>query len=166
VKKQVVSALVAFAAGALFAIGLVVSGMTDPAKVRGFLDVAGDWDPSLALVMVGGIGTHFVLRRLILRRAAPVASPTFADPAKAPIDAKLLAGSALFGVGWGLAGYCPGPAIVTAGAAGREGLLFVLAMAGGILLHRLVRARPAPAAEPRSTPQVAAPLAASKPIDG
>ena len=68
-KKHVLSALVAFAAGALFAIGLVVSGMTDPAKVRGFLDVAGDWDPSLALVMVGGIGTHFVLRRFVLRRA-------------------------------------------------------------------------------------------------
>ena len=133
------SAGVAFFAGALFSVGLVVSGMTQPAKVVGFLDVTGAWDPSLALVMVGAIGVHFVARRLILRRGAPVAAAAFDEPKGTSLDAPLVVGAAIFGVGWGSSGYCPGPAIATLGTGSLEGLVFVAAMAGGMWVHRFAR---------------------------
>src|SRR5262245_27388916 len=107
------SAFAAFASGALFGVGLLVSGMTDPAKVTGFLDLFGAWDPSLALVMVGAVGVHVVLRRLVTRRRAPLFDASFHDPTARTIDAPLVAGAAIFGLGWGIAGYCPGPSIVS-----------------------------------------------------
>jgi len=135
------SGVVAFLAGALFAIGLTVAGMTQPAKVIGFLDVTGAWDPSLAFVMVGAITVHAVTRRLVLRRRAPFGAAAFDEPNARSIDAPLVAGAALFGVGWGAAGYCPGPAIVSLGTGSREALVFVAAMAVGMMAHRFFRPR-------------------------
>ena len=137
-------------AGAVFGIGLIVSGMADPAKVLGFLDVAGAWDPSLAFVMAGAMGTYTVLRKLILaRRKAPICAPTFPALGKARPDARLVTGSALFGVGWGLAGYCPGPALTSVASGASTVLLFVAAMVGGMWLFQLwekARCARAPAA--------------------
>jgi uncharacterized membrane protein YedE/YeeE len=148
------SALVAFGAGVLFAVGLVVSGMTQPAKVAGFLDITGAWDPSLAFVMVGAIGVHFVARRFVLRRARPIANPTFEEPKRMPIDAPLVMGAAIFGVGWGISGYCPGPAIVTIGSSSLASVVFVVAMATGMWMHRTLSA--ALATRGRALPSVQA----------
>lgn len=121
----------ALAAGLLFGCGLVVSGMVDPAKVLGFLDVAGDWDPSLACVMAGAIPVAALGFALARRLGRPVAPPPRA------IDGRLLGGAALFGVGWGLAGYCPGPALASLGFGLWQPALFVLAMLAGMGLFRL-----------------------------
>jgi len=136
----------AFVSGALFALGLSLSGMTEPARVIGFLDVTGAWDPSLAFVMGGAVTVFAVLYQVIVRRLAqPLVAETFHLPPRARIDAKLLVGAALFGVGWGLAGLCPGPALVALGAGKVEAALFTLAMVAGSwlasLLPQLGRAR-------------------------
>ena len=125
-----------FAAGLLFAVGLGISGMTQPTKVVGFLDVFGSWDPSLAFVMLGGIGTHMVAYGIMRRRASPVLAGAFVVPTRRDITGPLVGGAALFGVGWAMAGLCPGPAIVSAGAGTPNGLLFVLAMAVGVAAFR------------------------------
>ena len=131
----------AFASGLLFAIGLGVAGMTRPSKVIGCLDLFGAWDPSLALVMGGAVAVGLVSFPLILRRASPVLVPRFILPARRGIDARLYFGSALFGVGWGLAGVCPGPALVAA-VTGRTPLLaFVVAMAAGLFAVDRLAAR-------------------------
>jgi uncharacterized protein len=126
-----------FATGLLFGIGLLVSGMTDPGKVKGFLDVAGSWDPSLAFVMGGGVivaAFAFVFQR---RRANSLLGNPIDMPSETAIDRRLLAGSLVFGVGWGLAGFCPGPAVVAAGAGYPQAIVFVLAMLAGMALHEL-----------------------------
>lgn len=123
-------------AGLLFGVGLAVSGMTLPSKVLGFLDVADDWDPSLAFVMAGAIGVHALLLRVIGRRRAPLFNASFSAPIAAGIERSLVLGAAIFGVGWGLAGFCPGPALVGAAAHAPSALLFVGAMAVGMLAHR------------------------------
>jgi uncharacterized membrane protein YedE/YeeE len=128
--------LAAFGAGVLFAIGLVLGGMTQPSKVIGFLDVAGDWDPSLAFVMGGAIAVFLPLFRLIQRRSGPVCGVKFAVPTRRDIDKPLLLGSGLFGIGWGLAGYCPGPAMTSLGSLAPEAMLFTAAMIGGFGLKR------------------------------
>ena len=128
------AAVAAAAAGLVFALGLGLGGMTDPARVLGFLDVAGAWDPSLALVMAGAVGTHALLRRRVLRRARPILAPTFPALAGTAVDRRLLTGAALFGVGWGLAGYCPGPALISLAGGSAAAPLFVAAMAAGMLL--------------------------------
>jgi uncharacterized membrane protein YedE/YeeE len=133
--------LVGVLSGATFAVGLALSGMTDPNKVLGFLDVAGNWDPSLAFVMVGAIGFHFAWLRLTARNAPSASEP--AQPNRR-IDARLLVGAALFGVGWGMSGYCPGPALVSASFGRPEALLFVLALLGGIAAFRVFDRRPEP----------------------
>ncbi|AGP32254.1 DUF6691 family protein [Sorangium cellulosum] len=150
--KQIALALIA---GALFAVGLGVSGMTQPSKVVGFLDVAGGWDPSLAFVMAGAISVHFLAYRLLRRqqRAASEGAPRFpllADrlslPTRTGVDARLLGGAAIFGVGWGLAGYCPGPALVSLASGSGAVLAFVLAMAAGMAIaHFAAAPRRAPA---------------------
>lgn len=137
------SNLVVFVAGVLFAVGLALSGMTDPGKVIGFLDVTGAWDPSLALVMVGAIGVHATLRLVILKRAQPVFQPAFEQPLVGKADVPLLVGAAVFGLGWGLGGYCPGPAFVSAAAGSLPAAVFVGAMTGGMLLHRVLHVRAA-----------------------
>jgi len=130
--------------GLLFGVGLALSGMTDPAVVLGFLDLLGPWNPALAFVMGAALVVTFVLFRLARRQDRPLAAPRFAWPASTAIDARLLGGAALFGLGWGLAGYCPGPALasLTAGHAGT--LVFVAAMLAGILGVRALAAPPRP----------------------
>ena len=139
--------LLALASGALFGLGLVVSGMVNPAKVLQFLDVAGDWDPSLAFVMAGAIPVAAIGFRLGARRGAPICAPQFSPPPSAQIDARLLGGAALFGVGWGLAGFCPGPALATLGFGGWKPLLFVLAMFGGMALFHVIARPTAPVSD-------------------
>ncbi len=138
------AALAAFASGLLFGLGLAVARMVDPAKVLGFLDVAGDWDPSLMLVLGGATGTSFVTFRLILRRPAPLLEPRWSVPAISDIDLPLVAGAAVFGVGWGLAGLCPGPGIASLAFGAPYAFVFVAAMlAGALLAPRLPRRPPA-----------------------
>jgi uncharacterized membrane protein YedE/YeeE len=126
-------------AGLLFGLGLLISGMADPAKVQNFLDVFGSWDPSLAFVMAGAVVTAFIGYRLVLRRGAPVLAPTFALPVRDGVDARLLAGAGLFGIGWGLTGFCPGPAMVSILLLAKGTLVFVPAMVAGIALARAMR---------------------------
>ena len=121
-----------FASGLLFALGLGIGGMTQPAKVLGFLDVFGTWDPSLAFVMAGAVTTHAILRTLGMRRSAPVFAGGFSLPTLTAIDGRLLAGAVLFGVGWGIAGFCPGPAIVASGAGAKTAVVFAAAMIAGM----------------------------------
>ena len=123
-------ALAALGAGALFGLGLVVSGMTDPRNVVGFLDFTGRWNPNLAAVMVGAIGVHFGALRWLGARNYPVVGP---DP-RAWIDVRLVVGAAIFGVGWGLVGYCPGPAVVALGFGVPSAWAFMLAMVAGVLV--------------------------------
>jgi len=122
-------------AGALFAVGLVVGGMTQPLKVIGFLDVSGgSWDPSLAFVMGGALVVYGVAFRLITKRATPVFGRRFQIPTRKDMPPRLFIGAALFGIGWGLAGFCPGPAVVAAGSGMKEALLFLPGMIGGMAL--------------------------------
>ena len=131
--------ILAAAAGVLFGVGLLVSGMTVPAKVTGFLDVGGAWDPSLAFVMAAAIGVHAPLAALVRRRARPLFGDRFHLPPQAAIDLPLVAGAAIFGVGWGLSGYCPGPAIVSLGSGALGVLVFVAAFVVATALTRLRR---------------------------
>jgi uncharacterized protein len=122
-------------AGTLFGVGLAVSGMINPAKVVGFLDVAGGWDPTLAFVMGGALLVTIPAFRVILNRPRPILADGFDLPTKSTLDARLLGGAALFGVGWGLSGFCPGPAVaaVTTGLA--PVFAFVAAMMAGMVLY-------------------------------
>ncbi len=129
----------ALLSGALFGLGLAVSGMTDPLRILGFLDIAGDFDPALLFVLGGAVTTTLVLFRFVLKRPAPLFADSFQLSSLRTLDRPLLVGAGLFGIGWGLAGYCPGPALVGLGVASAEALWFVPAMLVGMLLHRLVR---------------------------
>ncbi|MEZ4454031.1 MAG: YeeE/YedE family protein [Nannocystaceae bacterium] len=134
--------IIAFFVGVVFALGLGVSGMTDPARVQGFLDVAGAWNPSLMLVMVGAIAVHLAgYRLLVRRRVRPLFGERFALPSLRTVDRRLLAGAALFGVGWGLAGLCPGPALVSLVTASSSIAIFVAMMLVGMGLHSAVHRR-------------------------
>jgi uncharacterized protein len=124
----------AFIAGLVFAVGLGISGMTQPSKVIGFLDVTGNWDPTLLFVMIGAVSVYAAVFRAIQRRQ-PVFAPAMQIPPPRPVDWRLLAGAAVFGVGWGLAGFCPGPAIVSLASGAGQIALFVAAMVGGMALH-------------------------------
>jgi len=123
--------LVALVAGAIFAAGLALSGMTQPSKVIGFLDASGAWDPSLAFVMMGAVGLNLVVFRRVLRRRSPVLDGAFHLPRRTEIDARLLGGALLFGLGWGVVGYCPGPAVVSLITGHAGPILFVAAMIAG-----------------------------------
>ncbi len=134
-------ALSGFAAGLLFGLGLIVSNMANPEKVLGFLDLAGPWDPSLAFVMAGAITIGVVAFLVTRRRSRSLLGAPMSWPAAARIDHPLIVGSALFGIGWGLAGFCPGPALVTASSGQPKAWLFVLAMIAGMALDSLVTRR-------------------------
>jgi uncharacterized protein len=140
--------VLALGAGVLFGVGLVVSGMTQPEKVLGFLDVTGDWDPTLLCVMGGAVAVNFVAYRCA-RGRSPWIAERFFVPAGTPIDARLCVGALLFGVGWGLGGYCPGPSIVSLATGSAPVLVFVAAMLAGMWLVRpaLGAAPTAPATE-------------------
>lgn len=138
---------VAFLSGLVFAVGLGLSGMTQPGKVVGFLDFTGAWDASLALVMAGGIGTLLLAQLAARRMGRPLLVERFPVLLRNEIDARLVSGSALFGVGWGLAGFCPGPVIVSVAAGVGAACLFVPAMLAGIAAVRVWDARHALAAE-------------------
>lgn len=130
--------------GSLFGAGLTLSGMTDPARVRGFLDLFGNWDPTLAFVMGGAVAVMTIAWRIRARMAVPVFGEKFSLPDSSDLDARLIIGSALFGVGWGLAGLCPGPAIASLALSPAQVLPFVAAMFAGMALHRLIPAPDSP----------------------
>ena len=131
-----VSALVS---GLLFGAGLTISGMINPAKVLGFLDVFGDWDPSLAFVMGGAIPVAALGFAWAKRRAAPLCAPVFMPPGKTAVDARLCIGAVAFGVGWGLGGYCPGPALASLSFGGVGVVVFVAAMLLGMAAFKAIR---------------------------
>jgi uncharacterized protein len=128
--------LINLIAGIVFAVGLIIAGMTNPTKILNFLDIAGTFDPSLAFVLGGAVVTASIGYRLAWKRERPFLAPAFATPAKPVVDRYLIAGAALFGLGWGLSGFCPGPALasIAQGAAGT--LAFVAAMLGGMVFAR------------------------------
>ena len=129
--------LAAFVSGLVFAVGLGLGGMTDPANVQGFLDVTGDWNPGLAFVMGGALGTFALLRALFVRkRERPVLSSEYPAPPRTRLDGRLLLGAAIFGIGWGLAGFCPGPAVVSVASGSKTAILFTASMVGGMGLFR------------------------------
>ena len=125
----------ALLSGTLFGLGLAISGMANPAKVLGFLDVAGAWDPTLALVMLGALAVTTPAFRYVLRRRQPWFAPGFALPTKTDLEPRLITGAALFGVGWGLAGFCPGPAVTALVSGNSTVFAFVAAMLAGFLAH-------------------------------
>jgi uncharacterized membrane protein YedE/YeeE len=141
------SVLLQFAIGLVFGLGLVVAGMSDPAKVLNFLDVGaiptGGWDPSLAFVMAGAIAVTFIGFKLVLRRAQPIFGGAFHLPTATEIDARIIVGPAIFGMGWGLAGFCPGPAFTALTTGGTAALAFVAAMLVGMTVARWLANRPA-----------------------
>lgn len=126
------------AAGLIFGLGLVISGMADPAKVLNFLDVAGRWDPSLAFVMAGAVAVTAAGYRIVLTRPKPIFAARFSIPTLRDIDGRLCLGAAIFGIGWGLAGLCPGPALVSIGLGAPGVLVFVPAMFAGMFAARWI----------------------------
>jgi uncharacterized membrane protein YedE/YeeE len=132
--------LAQFFIGLIFGLGLVLSGMSDPAKVLNFLDLAGigsgSWDPSLAFVMAGAVAVAFVGYEWVLKRPRPLFGEKFYLPTSRELDVRIVAGPAIFGVGWGLAGFCPGPALTALGFGTRAALIFVAAMIAGMVLAR------------------------------
>jgi uncharacterized membrane protein YedE/YeeE len=127
-----------FAAGLLFGMGLLLSGMTDPSKVLGFLDVAGIWDPSLAFVMGGAVLVGLVAFALAKRRSRSLLGAAMQLPTSRTLDRRLVLGSLVFGVGWGMAGFCPGPALVSAATGQPKAVLFVLAMLAGMAVFEVL----------------------------
>jgi uncharacterized protein len=141
------SFLSAFVIGLIFGLGIALSGMINPAKVLNFFDLAGTWDPSLAFVMGGALAVATPGYRLVFRRPAPVLENRFLLPDTRVIDRRLVLGSATFGVGWGIAGFCPGGALPALGTGRPEVFLFLAALIGGLLLARFLQAR-TPARKP------------------
>jgi len=143
------SVLITLFAGTLFGAGLAVSGMADPTRVRGFLDLFGRWDPTLAFVMAGAILPMAVAWFIQRRLAAPIVSEAFNIPSAAgKVDGSLIAGSILFGMGWGIAGLCPGPAVAGLALRPAEALIFIVAMVAGMMIYRSLNRPPAPSDEP------------------
>ena len=127
--------------GLVFGLGLIVSGMANPAKVLGFLDLGGAWDPSLALVMAGAVAVGLIAFRIARGRSASLLGAPMALPTSKTIDRRLMAGSLLFGIGWGIAGFCPGPALVALGFGASKAVVFVVAMLAGMLVFELFERR-------------------------
>lgn len=140
-----------FLVGLLFGIGLLLSGMTDPGKIIGFLDLAGDWDPSLALVMGGAVMVGVFAFAVAKKRTTTLLGDALHLPAASGIDRPLIVGSLMFGVGWGLAGFCPGPALVSLGSGQPKALVLVLAMIAGMVLFDWSRRRQPRRSTPRDS---------------
>ena len=138
----------ALLSGLVFGLGLIISGMANPSKVLGFLNLAGAWDPSLALVMGGAIGVGFFAFLIAKRRTLSLIGAEMKLPTATHIDKRLLTGGALFGVGWGIAGFCPGPGLVALGMGEPKALVFVVAMLMGMIVFQLLKKR-----QLRSAPQ-------------
>lgn len=134
-------AFIAFTSGLLFALGLGIAGMTQPGRVTAFLDFTGDWNGSLMFVMVGAILVYSVGYRLICRRSRPILDETFHIPGRKNIDRSLIWGAIVFGVGWGLAGFCPGPALASVATLGREPLIFVSALLFAMFVFEMAQRR-------------------------
>ena len=130
--------LTALVSGLIFGLGLIISGLANPAKVLGFLDLAGLWDPSLALVMGGAILVGLVAFTVAKKRTLSLLGFNMKLPTSTKIDKRLVGGSLLFGVGWGIAGFCPGPALVAVGAGEIKGIVFVASMVAGMMLFELI----------------------------
>jgi uncharacterized membrane protein YedE/YeeE len=130
----------ALAAGLLFGLGLAISQMVNPKKILDFLDVTGNWDPSLALVMAGAVSVTMLAFRFVVKRKQPIFDSEFHLPRLTKVDRRLLVGSGVFGLGWGIGGYCPGPGIAALSAGSVEALVFVAGMAIGSLLYRRLAA--------------------------
>ena len=147
--------LVQFAIGLMFGLGLIVSGMSNPAKVLNFLDLggipAGTWDASLAFVMAGAVAVTFVGFSMVLKLAHPFFAERFYVPARGDIDPRIIVGPAIFGIGWGLAGFCPGPALTALGFGSTSAFIFVVAMFAGMVLARFI-------AQLQSSTRIAAPV--------
>ena len=131
--------LVAFISGMVFAVGLGIGGMTQPAKVIGFLDFTGNWDPSLAFVMFGAIGVHSLFYRMLRNRPSSRFSFAISLPSRTQIDSLLLGGSVIFGIGWGIAGFCPGPALTSLASGNLSAMIFSVAMVAGIFVFDFIR---------------------------
>ncbi len=132
--KQCVAA---FITGCIFAVGLTISGMTNPAKVLAFLNVTNNWDPSLMFVMVGAIGVYAIAFHFITKKEKPILESIFSIPENSSIDRNLILGATIFGIGWGTAGFCPGPAIVNLGLLEQSVVIFCLSMGAGMFFHHL-----------------------------
>jgi uncharacterized membrane protein YedE/YeeE len=133
------SALVSFISAVVFAVGLGIGGMTQPAKVIGFLDFAGNWDPSLIFVMLGAIGVHSLFYHAFRSRLTPVVSLAISLPSRKEIGPRLIGGSVIFGLGWGLAGYCPGPALTSLASGNVSAVIFSAGMLIGIVAFDIKR---------------------------
>lgn len=146
------SVLIQFAIGLTFGLGLLVSGMSNPAKVLNFLDLAairtGSWDPSLIFVMIGAVVVTFIGFRVVLNWRQPILGGTFRLPTKTELDLRVITGPAIFGVGWGIAGFCPGPAFVALGYGSSASILFVIAMLAGMAGARVLAERQPTLARP------------------
>lgn len=129
--------IISFLVGLLFAIGLGISGMTKPQKVIGFLDIFGNFDPSLIFVMIGAISTHFIAYKLIRKKATPIFQKEWLVPNKKEITPSLIIGSFIFGVGWAIGGYCPGPSVVSLTTLKIEPLIFVICMILGMFIFKM-----------------------------
>lgn len=132
------TALISLVSGTVFGAGLALGGMTDPARVRGFLDVFGDWDPTLAFVMGGAVIVMAIAWQVVPRLAKPIVADQFQLPTKSDLTPRLIGGAALFGVGWGIAGLCPGPGIAALVIEPAAAAIFVVAMLAGMALVRIV----------------------------
>lgn len=128
--------LVSFGAGVMFALGLGLGGMTQPAKVIGFLDFTGNWDPSLAFVMIGAIAVYAAAYRMSRKRSTPVWAAAFSLPTRKDIDGRLVAGAAIFGLGWGIAGFCPAPGLTASASGQLAPVVFSVAMLGGMAVYK------------------------------
>ena len=140
-KTETLKTTMGYIAGLLFGLGLGISGMTDPARVLGFLDLFGAWDPTLMFVLGGAVVTNFIGYRLVFKRPNPIYAEAFQLPTRQDLDARLIGGSALFGIGWGLSGYCPGPAIASVSGLTAPLFAMLVAMVAGWFLARAIPAR-------------------------
>jgi hypothetical protein len=126
-----------FFTGFLFAVGLGISGMTQPAKIVNFLDLTGNWDPSLIFVMIGAIAVHFIAFRLITKRKSPIFSKSFMIPNRKDITPSLIIGAAIFGIGWSMGGYCPGPALTSLATGDSLVIIFVVSVIAGMFIFKV-----------------------------